>query len=284
MSKPSTYLYLVLAALVLTAQAKGLEIQALETKSKQAKAQETAKLLFEDNFDRNESQEVKEELGNGWSTNSAKRAKGNKQADLIDGSLFFFRHETADHGVSLVHAAEYKDCRVELRFRLDHAKDELGLDFADMECKEVHAGHICKTIFRRNGVKLIDYKLGSMNKAIHTARKAGTLTEEQKAETKKRQRELKAPIELKKWHSAVVTIKGDVMSVRLDGKHIGSFSSAGIGHPQKDKIRFAGRREVWMDDVKMYALSPASASKAESHRSSTCSLPHLCFGGLNKSI
>jgi hypothetical protein len=40
------------------------------------------KLIFEDDFERSESDDSKEEIGNGWTSNSAKRAKGNKQVDL----------------------------------------------------------------------------------------------------------------------------------------------------------------------------------------------------------
>ena len=50
-------------------------------------AEERGRLIFEDNFNRNELQEDKEEVGNGWSTNSASRAGGHKQADLRDGTL-----------------------------------------------------------------------------------------------------------------------------------------------------------------------------------------------------
>ena len=39
-------------------------------------------LIFEDKFERSESQETKDEPGNGWLTNSKRRAKGNKQTDF----------------------------------------------------------------------------------------------------------------------------------------------------------------------------------------------------------
>ncbi len=41
-----------------------------------AHAEDRGKLIFEDKFDRNESQETKEEIGNGWTTNSENRAGG----------------------------------------------------------------------------------------------------------------------------------------------------------------------------------------------------------------
>ena len=43
-------------------------------------AKEPGKLILSDDFERNDSQELKDEVGNGWGTNSAKRAGGNKIA------------------------------------------------------------------------------------------------------------------------------------------------------------------------------------------------------------
>ena len=51
-------------------------------------AGDKAKLIFSDDFERNESVESKEEVGNGWATNSKKRAAGNKQVDLRDGAMY----------------------------------------------------------------------------------------------------------------------------------------------------------------------------------------------------
>ncbi|HBE67308.1 MAG TPA: hypothetical protein DDW52_04090 [Planctomycetaceae bacterium] len=219
------------------------------------KAANSAKLIFHDDFQRNESQEEREELGGKWSTNSTKRANGNKQLDLRDGALYIYRHKTADHGVSLVHPAKYRDCRVELRFRLDERSDDIGIDFADLTCKEVHAGHICKVNFRPDGIEILDFKYGRMKKSYRDAARAGKATEAQKTEAAKFQRKFKQAIELGKWHSAVVTIRSDTLSVSLDGKDVGSFRSPGIAHPAKDTIRFSARANAWMDDVKMVALT-----------------------------
>ena len=59
----------------------------------------SAKLLFEDSFDRDEKDDSREELGKNWVTNSAKRAKGDKQADLTGSSLMITMSPKADHGV-----------------------------------------------------------------------------------------------------------------------------------------------------------------------------------------
>ena len=45
------------------------------------------RLIFEDDFEREEADNSKEEIGKGWSSNSKKRAKGNKQVDLNNSSM-----------------------------------------------------------------------------------------------------------------------------------------------------------------------------------------------------
>ena len=42
-------------------------------------------IVFEDDFERSETDDTKEQLDRGWVTNSEKRAAGTKQADLQDG-------------------------------------------------------------------------------------------------------------------------------------------------------------------------------------------------------
>jgi hypothetical protein len=98
-------------------------------------------LLFEDQFDRHESTPDKEDIGNGWTSNSAARAKGHKQVDLADGAMHITKHAEADHGVAIFHAVAFQDGAVQLKFKLGSG-DDLGLDFVDRELKTVHAGHL----------------------------------------------------------------------------------------------------------------------------------------------
>ena len=64
-----------------------------------AAATSVEKLLIQDDFEREESDPEKEEVGNGWGTNSRSRAKGVKQVDLVDGAMHITRADVADHGV-----------------------------------------------------------------------------------------------------------------------------------------------------------------------------------------
>jgi len=211
------------------------------------------RLIFQDDFARNESQEKTDEPGNGWTTNSKSRAKGNKQVDLRDGALYIYLHKDADHAVSVVHAAEFTDGTVGLRFMLEDPRDSLGLDFADPQCKEVHAGHLLAVRVTPKQVVFQDLKTGGMRLDIQAARQAKkTLSAEQEQALKGKQKMVPQASAIGQWHELQVKIAGDELSVVLDGKAVGAFKSAGIAHPTKKLLRLAVPRNAVVDDVKIW--------------------------------
>jgi hypothetical protein len=205
-------------------------------------ADEPGTLIFEDDFERSEAQEDKDEVGNGWGTNSKTRAAGNKQVDLKDGTMRIYIHEKADHGVSVTHAAEFKDGSVQMKFLLEDEKDTLGLNFADLKCKEVWA------------TEITDLKTGQMDLNIRELRQTKKLTEAQQNELKTKTKRFPHALEAGKWHTVLATVKGDTLTVSIDGKVVGSFAAAGIAHPTKRMLRLAIHRNVVVDDVKIYSL------------------------------
>lgn len=218
------------------------------------------KLIFQDDFERTESQEDKDEPGNGWRTNSKNRAAGNKQVDLRDGAMYIYRHAVADHGVSVVHEAPFCDGRIEIKFMLENEKDTFGLNFADSQYKKVHAGHLLKVTIGMKSTELADFKTGRMDLEIRKAAKANTLTKKQEELLKASKKRFKYKLEKGKWYSAVVTVKGERLSVSIDGTEVGSLSSPGIAHPTKRKIRLAVNKQAVVDDLKIWSLSSGSAS------------------------
>jgi len=217
-------------------------------------AEEPGKLIFSDDFERNESQELKDEVGNGWGTNSRTRAGGNKQVDLKDGTMRIFIHETADHGVSVTHPVEFRDGRVEIKFMLEHEKDSLGLNFADQQYKKVWAGHLFKVVIGVKRTELVDLKTGVMDLKIREARQAKTVTPEQQEMLKTKAKRFPHKLETGKWYTAVAKVAGDKLSVSIDGKEVGSFSSEGIAHPTKRMLRLAIHRNVVVDDLRIYSV------------------------------
>jgi hypothetical protein len=210
-------------------------------------------VLFADDFNRNESQEKTDEPGNGWGTNSKGRAMGDKQVDLKDGAMRISISPRADHAVSVTHDAVFTDGAVTLRFKLEDAQDSLGLDFADAQCKEVHAGHLCVAKISAKDVQLVDHKTGGMRLDIQEARKAKKpLTDEQKKALEGKTKKVPHATEIGKWHELQVKIAGDEMSVAIDGREVGSIRSPGIAHPTKRMLRLSVPRNVVVDDVKIY--------------------------------
>lgn len=216
-------------------------------------AAEPGELIFEDNFERSESQETKDEPGNGWGTNSKSRAKGNKQVDLRDGAMYIYLHEQADHAVSVTQPAVFTDGTVGLRFKLEDGKDSLGLNFADPEFNEVHAGHLFAAKVDTKRVQCQDLKTGNMRLDIRQAREAKKpLSEEQQAALKGKDKSFPHPLEIGKWHDLLVQIAGDEITVTINGTEVGRFNSPGIAHPTKRLLRLAVPRNAVVDEVKIW--------------------------------
>lgn len=215
--------------------------------------EDLGKLIFADDFKRSESQELKDEPGNGWGTNSQGRAKGNKQVDLKDGAMRIFIHAEADHAVSVTQPAEFTDGAVSLRFMLEEAQDSLGLNFADLQFKEVHAGHLFAARISTKNVVFQDLKTGNMRLDIREARQAKTpLTDEQQQALKGKEKTLPQKVTAGEWHDLLVTVEGDTLSVSIDGQLVSNHISPGIAHPTKRLLRLAVPRNAVVDDVKIY--------------------------------
>jgi hypothetical protein len=209
-------------------------------------------LVFSDDFARTQTQDVKDEPGNGWNTSSSWSAKGNKQVDLVDGTLHIYIHPEAIHAVDVGHAFQFIDGTATMRFKLHEAKDSIMLNFADLSCKEVHAGHLCAAIFAADKVTLQDMKTGSMLLKYWDAGKAGTLTKEDKDLIRTKQKSFPHTTTLGEWHALSVTIAGDTMTASVDGEQVGNFSSPGIAHESKQVLRLLVPHQVTIDDVKYY--------------------------------
>jgi hypothetical protein len=205
-------------------------------------------LLFEDDFERVEADDAKEQVGNGWETNSSKRAKGNKQVDLKDGALWITRHPVADHGVSVVKDVDFRNAQIEMKFRLTKG-DDLGINLADMKEKSVHAGHICVARVRLNKVDITDLKTGPMNLENRNLKLSGKMTKQQKDEIGKKTKTIPVKLDADVWHTLLVKVQGDQMSVQIDGVDIGDFRSPGIEHATKRRLRLSVGKSAVVDDL-----------------------------------
>ena len=216
--------------------------------------QEFRKLIFADDFNRIESDEDTEELGGSWTTSSRVRAGGNKQVDLRDNSLHIFIHESADHAVSVRHPIELTDGIVELRFMLEHQRDALTLNFADLTCPTVHAGHLFDVTFTPTSVEIKDLKTGIMNLSYRNASDIDRAKLDLQNVVWSKSKRSPITLATKTWHFAVVTIMDDTIHVDVDGNFAVSFSSEGFAHPTKSLLRFLVPHQATIDDLKIYSL------------------------------
>lgn len=212
-----------------------------------------SRVLLQDDFNREESDPAKEEIGNGWGTNSKSRAKGVKQVDMVDGAMHITMAAVADHGVSVHHEVAFQNAVIELRFKLN-AGDDLGINIADMNEKSVHAGHICMARIRPHDVEIADLKTGRMKLEHRQAKLDDKLTPEMKKIISSRSQLFKHKLSTGEWHQLSVRILNDTMTVAIDGKTVGEFQSPGIGHATKSRLRLAVNKSAWVDDVKITAL------------------------------
>ncbi|MCM8535976.1 MAG: LamG domain-containing protein [Lentisphaeraceae bacterium] len=210
------------------------------------------KLIFEDDFERSESQEEKDELGNGWTTSSDKTAEGNKQVDLRDGHMYIYTHKVAWHATSVRHTYAFQDGTIGLKLKFDDPNDTIHLNFTDIGEKSVHAGHLFNVTINPSSVKIEDLKTGKMKQTIRTARKNKTLSEAQKKELTKKGKEFPNTLETGKWHQVYATVKGNEVTCTINGKVIGSYTSPGFAHETKTMIRLLVAKNIHVDDMRIW--------------------------------
>jgi hypothetical protein len=224
---------------------------------------ENGALLFQDDFNRHESTPDKEEVGNGWTTNSATRAQGAKQASLEDGALHVTKAAVANHGVAIFHDVAFQDGAVKLRFKLDEG-DDLGIDFVDRQLKTVHAGHLCIAHVTLKNIGLVDEKTGNMENSVHERIEAGDRSPEITNLIKSKSKYFPLDLKAGEWHTLLVVVEGDVMRTTIDDKYIGHFQSPGMAHPTKRMITLAVNKSAWVDDVKIWSLKCTCESDDDS--------------------
>ena len=103
-------------------------------------------------------------------------------------------------------------------------------------------------------VQMNDLKTGVMANEMRKARQDKAITPKQQKMLKTKTKRFPNKLEVGKWHHLVVTIKGETMTVTINEKKVGSFSSEGIAHPTKRALRVAVPKKVIIDDLKIYSL------------------------------
>ncbi|PHR89697.1 MAG: hypothetical protein COA78_35760 [Blastopirellula sp.] len=214
-------------------------------------------LIFEDHFERNESQETKDEPGNGWTTSSDPNKNGAKNVDLRDGTLHIATPQGSGHGISARHGFSFKDGTISVRVKLHDKDDRLRLNFADLPPENVGVNHLgAKHLF--DAIITLDYisfedKIGGvLSPGIIENRKKGSLTKEQKKFLATKYKVYRHKLEPDKWYTFAVHLDGDKISAHLDDKYIGELRSSGFDNPTKTLMRMLVQSTVTIDDFMVW--------------------------------
>lgn len=210
-------------------------------------------LIFSDDFNREEVSSEREEVGNGWTTNTQRRAPGKRQALLREGAVQLATDQSAKHAVVLFHETSFSDGILELRFRRP-ADGTLGVAFSDPECENVHAGHLCVLRLLPDSLTLTDLKTGSADLNILAKLKEGKRDAALDALLKAKTKSFPLLLTADQWHTLRLHVVGQTMTAFVDGAEVGSITSPGVGHPHKRVLEISNNKPVLIDDVKIWSL------------------------------
>ena len=180
-----------------------------------------------------------------------------------DGMLVGITPEGSDHSaVDSVKFPPERDLEVSVKFRFASTKAKsFNVWFDDKDYKGSHAGHICSVSVSPTAVNIGDAKTGNFQNDIYARKKAvpPTLTDEDKALLKTKNKSLPVTVSLEAWHTLAIQTKGDEVSVSIDGKAVGSFKSGGVGHDHKTLVSLTTNQvDVHYDDFSLKASGAAA--------------------------
>lgn len=216
--------------------------------------EESGVLLFNDDFNREDSDE-KDDLGEPWTTNSESRAMGDKQNDLVDGTLVMTISPRADHAIStnFMPSETYGDCVLFVRMKLEE-EGQLKLAYNDKADKSVWAGHINGVTLNEESVVLADERSARFKMEFRENKDS----EEYQDALAAAEKSFSVEIEKEEWYEVATLHRGDTLKVYLNGKEIASHSSPGFDHPTKNHFAFAVPNKAIVDDLYLWKLNPVT--------------------------
>lgn len=158
--------------------------------------------VFRDDFER-------DSIGDIWTSHA-------NSFSIRDGVLVASQLPDAGHGAVTRAQLDFRDTAIDFSFKYDGG-ERFNFVVDDKNCKEVHAGHICRVSFRKNGFTIQDDRTGIMNLEIRGLRDDPKHKDRIEAllETKKHSVEIRFVDGV--WYHARIVIEGEAMRVYLDG-------------------------------------------------------------------
>lgn len=156
---------------------------------------------------------------------------------IRDGGLFGCEDPNQGHGAVIQSNLDFDDLTLEFDFRLE-GSSRFNVVIDDQGHHGSHAGHICRISVSQRAIELRDDKTGAMENSIFALRRDPST--KALAAPKLIGKSLRVPVALKQqqWYKLRMSIAGERMTAWLDGRWLGTFSSAGIGHPTKTDFGF----------------------------------------------
>ncbi|MEM9282290.1 MAG: LamG-like jellyroll fold domain-containing protein [Verrucomicrobiota bacterium] len=213
-------------------------------------------LLFKDDFNRDDADE-KDDLGEPWSTNSDSRAMGDKQNDLVEGTLVMTISPRADHAIStnFMPTETYGDCVLFVRMKLEEG-GQLKLAYNDKADKSVWAGHINGVTMNETSILLSDERSARFKMAFRENKDSDEYQQALAAAEKT----VPAEIEADEWHEVATFHQGETIRVFVNGDEVASHTSPGFDHPTKNHFAFAVPKKAIVDDFYLWKLTPGEAA------------------------
>ncbi len=193
-----------------------------------------------------------------------------KSASVVeDGVLIGKSIDVKDHaGVDAIRFEGRQDVEFSVKFRFAGPEAErFNVWFDDRTLVEAHAGHVCNVTVSPVSVTITDAKTGGMKNSIYEMKKSAEgLDEATKAllATKTKRFEVDFEKDKDEWHALLIQTKGEVITVSIDGKEVGSFASEGNAHETKSSVSVTTyANDVHYDDYTIRAAPKGSSAAAE---------------------
>jgi hypothetical protein len=195
-------------------------------------------------------------LGKYWGTSS-------QTATITDGTLKATR-DSDGNGKYKVAVEPFENAEFNFRFRF-HEAPHFWFGTDDLTIADtVHGGHLFNCIVATDSLTFTDSLSGKYNpehypkflraKKDKQAKKIKAYPPELLAIEKATTKTVPLTVEQDRWYDIRILLQDDTITIFLDGKKSGSYTSPGFAHPRKDIYRFIVGGTVEIDDILVRAL------------------------------
>ena len=188
---------------------------------------------------------------------------------IEDGVLIGKSIDVNDHGgVDAIRFEGRQDVEFSVKFRFAGPEAErFNVWFDDKTLTAAHAGHVCNVTVSPTSVTITDAKTGNMENSIYEMKKSAAGLDDATKEllaTKTKRFEVDFEKDKDEWHDLLIQTKGEVITVSIDGKEVGSFESEGNAHETKASVSVTTyANDVHYDDYTIRAAPKGSTAAKE---------------------